>query len=283
MTNDAGVESDSSTGPCAAIVTGAGGGIGAAVASALARRGLSLVLADRDAPALTRVVGSLPVGTIAETVVGDVAEVGHHTRLVEAAHDLGGPAVSVLNAGVSLTGLSWELPLEQWDLHVRVNYWGVVHGVRSVVPSMVDAGAGHVVAVASGAGLVATPGLAAYVSTKHAVVGLMESLYHELARVAPGVAASVVCPGNIATPMAANSLAAAGLEQRHLEGEAGRIESVVQAGVRSGAEPGTVADAIVAALDNRRFWVLPQPELAWAATDRARRLAEGAAPVDLLG
>jgi short-subunit dehydrogenase len=267
----------------AAIVTGAGGGIGAAVARTLADRGMSLVLADRDAAALDRVAASLAPGTVCELVVGDVAEEEHHRRLVEAAQDLGGLGVSVLNAGVSLTGLSWELPLEQWDLHVRVNYWGVVHGVRAALPVMVDRGAGHVVAVSSGAGLVATPGLAAYVSTKHAVVGLMESVYHELARVAPGVAASVVCPGSIATPMAVNSLAAAGLDERRLDGESAAIESVVQAGVRSGAAPSTVAEAIGAALDDRRFWVLPQPELAWAATDRMRRLAEGEAPVDLLG
>jgi NAD(P)-dependent dehydrogenase (short-subunit alcohol dehydrogenase family) len=267
----------------AAIITGAGGGIGSATAARVAAEGASLVLADRDGAALDRVARSLPSGTICELVVGDVRDAEHHRALVEAAHDLGGLALSVLNAGVSLTGLSWELPLEQWELHVDVNYWGVVHGVRAAVPAMLARGSGHVVAVASGAGLVATQGLAAYVSTKHAVVGLMESLYHELARTTPDVHASVVCPGNIRTPMAANSLAAAGLDERRLDGEAAAIERVVQAGVQSGAEPSTVADAIVAAVHDGRFWVLPQPELAWAATDRARRLAEGEAPVDLLG
>lgn len=267
----------------AAIVTGAGGGIGSATAFRLAGEGASLVLADRDAAALDRVAATLPAGTVCELVVGDVGDAQHHRDLVAAAQDLGGPALSVLNAGVSLTGLSWELPIEQWELHVHVNYWGVVHGVRAVVPAMLARGAGHVVAVASGAGLVATPGLAAYVSTKHAVVGLMESLFHELARTTPDVHASVVCPGNIRTPMAANSLAAAGLDERALDGEAAAIEQVVQAGVQAGAEPSTVADAIVEAVRDGRFWVLPQPELAWAATDRARRLAEGEAPVDLLG
>jgi short-subunit dehydrogenase len=267
----------------AAIVTGAGGGIGSAVAVALAADGWSLVLADRDAASLAAAVAALPAGTVVERVVGDVGEPGHHEELVAAAADLGGLGLSVLNAGVSLTGLAWEVPLSQWELHVRVNYWGVVHGVRAAVPVMVEQGSGHVVAVSSGAGLVATPGLAPYVSTKHAVVGLMESLHHELARVAPGVHASVVCPGSIATPMAANSLAAAGLVERSLQGEAAAIEAVVQAGVQGGAAPSTVADAIVAAVRSPRFWVLPQPELAWAATDRARRIAEGDEPVDLLG
>lgn len=274
-------ESDGSA--AAAIVTGAGGGIGGAVARRLAADGFSLVLADRDPASLERVVGTLRAGTVCELVVGDVASKKHHDELVAAAEDLGGLSVSVLNAGVSLTGLSWELPLDQWELHVAVNYWGVVHGVRAAVPPMIARGSGHVVAVASGAGLVATPGLAAYVSTKHAVVGLMESLFHELARVAPDVHSSVVCPGNIATPMAANSLAAAGLATRPLDGEAAAIEEVVRAGVDNGSAPATVADAIGDALADRRFWILPQPELAWAATDRMRRLADGEAPVDLLG
>lgn len=267
----------------AAIVTGAGGGIGSAVAARLAASGMALVLADRDESSLRRVERDLPAGTVVETVVGDVGEESHHRALVSAADDLGGLGVTVLNAGVSLTGLTWELPLDQWELHVHVNYWGVVHGVRAAVPAMLRRGRGHVVAVASGAGLVATPGLAAYVSTKHAVVGLMESLHHELARVAPGVRASVVCPGNIATPMAVNSLAAAGLEGRDLSGETATIDDVVQAGVQAGSAPSTVADAIADALATPRFWVLPQPELAWAATDRMRRLAEGEPPVDLLG
>lgn len=267
----------------AAIVTGAGGGIGSAVAARLAADGMALVLADRDGGSLDRVARSLPAGTVAEIVVGDVGDESHHRDLVSAAEDLGGLGVTVLNAGVSLTGLVWELPLEQWELHVKVNYWGVVHGVRAAVPAMIARGSGHVVAVASGAGLVATPGLAAYVSTKHAVVGLMESLHHELVRVAPGVRASVVCPGNIATPMAANSLASAGLDGRSLSGETAAIDDVVQAGVHAGSSPSTVADAIADVVAEPRFWVLPQPELAWAATDRMRRLAEGEPPVDLLG
>ena len=144
------------------------------------------MLADRDAETLGRTVGALPSGARCEAVVGDVGEPAHHDELVRAAEGLGGLSISVLNAGVYLPGLSWELPLEQWELHVRVNYWGVVHGVRAAVPAMIARGGGHVVGMASGAGLVATPALAPYVSTKHAVVGLMESLHHELARWRPG-------------------------------------------------------------------------------------------------
>lgn len=267
----------------AAIVTGAGGGIGGEVAKQLARAGLALVLADRERAGMEHLLEDLPAGTAVELIVGDVGDVAHHGELVEAAADLGGLEVSVLNAGVSLTGLSWELPLAEWELQVRVNYWGVVHGVRAAVPAMLERNSGHVVAVASGAGLVATPGLAPYASTKHGVVAVMESLFHELTAVAPRVHASVVCPGNIATPVAANSLAAAGLVDRPMAGESARLDRIIQTGVAGGAPPSTVAAAIMAALVDKRFWVLPQPEIAWAATDRVRRIAEGELPVNLLG
>lgn len=266
-----------------AIVTGAGGGIGTAVARRLADEGMSLVLADRDRSLLERTIELLPAGTTVELVVGDVGEVAHHEALVAAAEDLGVLTLSVLNAGVYLPGMSWEVPLEQWQLQVDVNFWGVVHGVRAAVPAMIRNGQGHVVATASGAGLVATPGLAPYVSTKHAVVGLMESLHHELNRVAPAVHTSVVCPGNVRTPMAANSLAAAGIVDEQLSEVAGAVANTVRAGNDAGADASTVADAIVQAVEENRFWVLPQPEVAWGAMDRVQRIMDGREPVDLLG
>jgi NAD(P)-dependent dehydrogenase (short-subunit alcohol dehydrogenase family) len=268
-----------------AIVTGAGGGIGGAVARRFAEEGMDLVLADLDGGSVRRTEAllSLADDRVVVTRAGDVGDPDHHRDLVEVAGTLGGPILSVLNAGVYLPGLSWELPLEHWELHVRVNLWGVVHGIRAVVPAMVEQGRGHVVAMASGAGLVATPSLAPYVGTKHAVVGVMESLHHELARVAPGVHTSVVCPGNVRTPMAANSLAAAGIEHEHLSPEAERVAHAVRAGNAAGEAPSTVADAIVDAVVENRFWVLPQPEVAWAAGDRVERLRDGRPPIDLLG
>lgn len=266
----------------AAVITGAAGGIGSAVAARLAAEGMSLVLSDRDADRL-HALGPTLDGAAVVSVVGDVADPDHHAALVEAAEGLGGLRLSVLNAGVYLPGLVWEVPLEQWKLHVDVNYWGVVHGVRAAVPTMLARGEGHVVAVASGAGLVATPALAPYVSTKHAVVGLMESLHHELARLDAGVGASVVCPGNIRTPMAAHSLDAAGVVDEQLSDVAGSVAATVRAGNDAGADASVVADAVVAAVADGTFWVLPQPEVALGALDRVQRIVDGRPPVDLLG
>ncbi|HTO00567.1 MAG TPA: SDR family NAD(P)-dependent oxidoreductase [Microthrixaceae bacterium] len=266
----------------AAIVTGAGGGIGSAIARRLADEGVALVLADRDRAALERTVEALPAGAIVELVTGDVAQESHHRDLVAAAEDLGVLRLSVLNAGVYLPGMVWEVPIEQWRLQMEVNFWGVLHGVRAVVPGMIERGAGHVIAVASGAGLVATPALGPYVASKHAVVGLMESLRHELNRVSPHVHASVVCPGNIRSPMASNSLAAAGIETERLSLEVSELAAQIRAGNDAGGDPSTVADAIVEAVAENRFWVLPQPEVAWGAVDRMERVRDGREPIDFL-
>lgn len=291
----------------AAIVTGAAGGIGSVVASRLAAQGMAVVLADIDGDRLEHTLEALtrevPDGVFV-AVQGDVGDPAHHDALVEAAlGQPGGLRLSVLNAGVTVPGISWEMPLQAWELTTRVNYWGVVHGLRAALRSMVPEDRGWVVAVSSGAGLVATPGVAPYVATKHAVVGLMESTHHELARIGSQVGVSVLCPGNIATDMPTRQqpgldrggAAAAGTGEADTD-QAGTdhagtahaevvaaIDSAIREGVASGAEPSTVADAIIEGVTAGDFWLLPQPEVAWAATDRIRRIAEGEPPVDLLG
>ncbi|MFV0318625.1 MAG: SDR family NAD(P)-dependent oxidoreductase [Microthrixaceae bacterium] len=269
----------------AAIVTGAAGGIGSTVARALVARGMAVVLSDIDGERLETVATALAdevPGVTLTTVQGDVGDPAHHSGLVAAAAGFGVPLrLSVLNAGVSARGLSWEMPIERWEQTTRVNYWGVVHGLRSALTEMVPADDGWVVAVSSGAGLVATPGLAPYVATKHAVVGLMESTHHELARIDSRVGVSVICPGNIATdmPLRNPSGAAEGPHARTVE----HLESVIRSGVDGGAPPETVSEALVEGVEADRFWILPQPELGWAVTDRAHRIANGDDPADLLG
>ena len=267
----------------AAIVTGAAGGIGGALAQRFATEGLAVVLADLDAGRLATAVEALPDGSRVATVVGDVADPAHHAELVAAAQDLGGLELSVLNAAVYLPGLSWDMPMEQWELQVNANFWGVLHGVRAAVPAMIANGRGSVVAVSSGAGLVAMPMLAPYVATKHAVVGLMESLHHELRRTHPDVHASVVCPGNIATPLAMNSLDAANVINEQLPEAAAEVVASLRDGVANGANPASVADAVVQGVRDDVFWILPQPEVAYGALDRVQRMVDGRPPVDLAG
>lgn len=276
----------------AAIVTGAAGGIGQVIVERLAAAGMAVVLSDIDGPRLEatgEALAALPHGTRLVAVQGDVGEESHHAELVataqEIASDDGGLRLSVLNAGVSLPGLSWEMPTERWDLTTRVNYWGVVHGMRAALRAMVPEDDGWVVGMSSGAGLVSPPGIAAYSATKHAVVAMMESARHELARVGSGVGTSVVCPASIRTGMPDREVpggAAAGGASEFPQ-VTQELAATTRAGVHAGAAPSTVADALTDGVRAGRFWILPQAELAWAATDRARRIAEGEEPVDLLG
>ncbi len=268
------------------VITGAGGTIGTAFAVTFGALGLPLVLGDYDDMGLA-VTGAQAMAAGASqvrTVQGDAADPEVAEILVDACADLGGPSVAIFNAGICVPGLTWEQPLELWQRQVDVDYWGPVHGVRAMVPAMLERGAGHVFAVSSGAGLVAPPGMGAYVSSKHAVVGLMESLHHELARLDSAVRASVVCPGNVFTNIADNSLLSLNIdpEDFELDGVAAEVDAASRAGVDAGAPAQTVADAVVEAVLDGRFWVLPQPELALGALDRYQRLADGRPPADLL-
>lgn len=267
------------------LVTGAGGSIGAALVARLIDRGARVIASDRDRRALDRLRGSSVGrrgGAIIEPVVGDVSTESHYAEVLEVAARHGGLDIVVLNAAIYLPGLVWEIPLGDWRKQMETNFWGVLNGVRATVPGMIDRGRGHVVAVSSGAGVVATPGLAPYVASKHAVIGLMETLRHELGRVAPYVGASVVCPGNVRSEMAANSLAAAGIDSEHLGGVTAELAATIRAGNAAGTGPEVVAEAVVDAVEQNRFWVLPHPEIGWVAVDRSERMRDGREPVDWL-
>jgi NAD(P)-dependent dehydrogenase (short-subunit alcohol dehydrogenase family) len=189
-----------------ALVTGAGSGIGRATALALARRGAALVLCDVNEAGLeetARAARALGRDVLARRV--DVASADEMRAFAETVHAQV-PAVDILmnNAGVGLGGGTLHTSLEDWQWIIGVNLWGVVHGCHFFVPAMVRRGrGGHVVNVASAAGYVATEMLAAYSTTKFAVVGFSEALRDELARHAIGVTA--VCPGLINTPITQTS------------------------------------------------------------------------------
>lgn len=267
------------------LVTGAGGAIGAATVRAMVDQGARVVASDRDGDALDRLCRSMADRSdplMVQPLTGDVTTESHYAEAMEVAEPYGGFDVVVLNAAVYLPGLVWEVPMEDWRLQMEINFWGVLNGIRAAVPAMIGRGRGHVVAVSSGAGVVATPGLAPYVASKHAVIGLMETLRHELARVAPGVGASVVCPGNVRSDMAVNSLTTFGVDTEHLDPITAGLAVQVRAGNAAGTGPEVVADAIVDAIVQDRFWVLPHPEIGWVAVDRTERMRDGRPPVDWL-
>jgi NAD(P)-dependent dehydrogenase (short-subunit alcohol dehydrogenase family) len=176
-----------------AVVTGGGAGIGAALAAALTARGARVVVADIDAARAQAPVGRGEALEGHRVDVTDAAALGALIDDVVARH--GRLDYVFNNAGISVTGDARDLTLEHWRRVIEVNLMGVVHGTHAAWRVMTARGSGHVVNIASLAGLVPFPTNAPYAASKHAVVGLSLSLRAE--GEALGVRVSAVCPGFI--------------------------------------------------------------------------------------
>lgn len=178
-----------------AVITGGASGIGLATARLLAREGMKLVLADIEQKTLDAAVAEFESDGV--EVIGvrtDVSVRAQVQALAEAAWSRFG-AVHILfnNAGVAVYGPVQEMTHEDWEWAINVNLWGVIHGVETFVPRMLEQGEeGHVISTASFAGLVPNSGLGVYCVTKYGVVALSECLYRDLR--GTGLSASVLCP-----------------------------------------------------------------------------------------
>ena len=186
-----------------AVVTGAGGGLGRALCVELARRGGRIVASDVDAAAAQATLAHLGDAE-AYVVPCDVAQLPQVEHLAdEAERRLGGIDLLVNNAGVAAGGRVGEVPITDWEWIVGVNLWGSVYGCHVFVPRLRRQGHGHVLNVASAAGLLAAPMMAPYNVTKSGVVALSETLHAELA--GEGIGVSVLCPTFFQTSIAASS------------------------------------------------------------------------------
>lgn len=182
-----------------AIVTGAASGIGRAVSEALAARGASVTLADRQTSLAEEVaLGIRSKGGKARAVELDVRDFAANERLVRETVEAEGRLDYMFNnAGIGIGGEVRLYSIDDWYQVLDVNLRGVVHGVHAAYPVMIRQGFGHIVNTASMAGLMPGPMVTSYCTTKHAVVGLSNSLRIEAAPL--GVRVSVLCPGVIKT------------------------------------------------------------------------------------
>jgi NAD(P)-dependent dehydrogenase (short-subunit alcohol dehydrogenase family) len=186
------------------VITGGAGGIGRALAECFLDEGAKVMLGDLDPASLQVAADQLaPRGAVATCVV-DVTEQASTDQLREATLDaFGGVHVICNNAGVSGRRHPMaETTDADWDWVVGVNLMGVVHGIRTFVPGLIEQGDGHVVNTASLAGVSAVPFGAPYSATKHAVVGLSQSLSIELQASGRDVGVTVLCPDWLRTDIA---------------------------------------------------------------------------------
>jgi NAD(P)-dependent dehydrogenase (short-subunit alcohol dehydrogenase family) len=239
------------------LITGGGGGIGLAIARAFAAAGAAVALADIDPEAAAVAAETLRAeGARVEPHELDVVDRSGWERVCDAVEaSLGEIDVLVNNAGIEAIGWTVEaMPPELWDLQIAINLTGAFNGSHCVIPRLRRHGrGGHLVNMASMSGLGAhRPDHAGYVAAKHAIVGLSDSLRHELAP--HGIGVSVVCPGPIATRLARSSEAVRGDRLGDAEGLAAR------GGEFTGAPPSLVGDAVVAAVRDKRFLVVTHPD-----------------------
>lgn len=237
-----------------AVVTGAASGIGLAVTERFVEEGMKVVMADVEQGNLDREVAR--IGEAGGDVVGVICDV-RDPAAVEALRDrtlahYGAVHVVFNNAGVAPGGPMLETTAEDWRWIVDVNVLGVAHGVIAFGPHMKEAGEGHIINTASEAGHVSSAVLGMYTATKHAVVGLSESLYRELEET--NVHVHCLCPNLVKTQIFHSE------RNRDDGAELTAAQTATMAPLREaitalGITPAQVAGDVVEAMRQERFWI----------------------------
>jgi NAD(P)-dependent dehydrogenase (short-subunit alcohol dehydrogenase family) len=272
-----------------AVITGAASGIGRAMARSFAAAGMKLALADVEAGAVREARKEIAAGGAeVSAFVCDVSQADAVHKLAEDARSAFGRLHVVCNnAGVFCGGTTWGTSLNDYQWIMQVNLWGVIHGLRTFVPILLEQNEpAHVVNTASMAGLTTGPMAAAYFMSKHAVVALSESLYQELAA-RPGcpIGVSVVCPELVNTRIfQAERNRPPHLKrdaEQDLPAETKLVESTVSSLTAAGTDPAVLAERTLAAIRENRFWVLPPEGDPWrrGARQRHQSIDAGSNPV----
>ena len=273
------------------VITGAGSGLGREFAGVAAGLGMKLVIADIQADALERATDALLAqGAEVLAMVCDVSRGAHVQELADAAMArFHGIHLVFNNAGVGSGGLVWENTEADWEWVLGVNLWGVVHGVRVFTRAMLECAKrdpsyeGHIVNTASMAGLLAPPAMGVYNVSKHAVVALSETLYHDLHLVQAPIGASVLCPYFVPTGI--------GRSQRNRPEELTPdvpptpSQMAAQVLTEKAVESGKVSAADVAritfdAIREGQFYVFSHPHALGGVAERMEAIVQGKNPPD---
>ena len=250
-----------------AVITGAASGIGLELARRASGEGMNLVLADIEFGRLQEAAATLELPTerllLQKTDVSREAEIA---ALAGAAFArFSGVHLLCNNAGVGLSRVTWEHSTADWEWVLGVNLWSVIHGIQHFLPKMLAQGdEGHVVNTSSAAGLLSTPGMAAYNVSKHGVVTLSETLHGELLAARAKVGVSLLCPAWVPTGIHRSArnrqdrfgraAPAAGLSAAYEQ----RMGQAVKSGHLTAAD---MANEVFAAVGEGRFYVIPHRKI----------------------
>ena len=273
-----------------AVITGAASGFGLEVSRIAATRGMAIVMADIQQDALDRAaaeISALGAQILPRRV--DVSSATEIDALAAATRErFGAPHFVFNNAGVGSGGLIWELGVRDWEWVLGVNLMGVVHGIRAFTPMMLTAARqdpsyeGHIVNTASMAGLLNPPNMGIYNVSKHAVVSLSETLYHDLRLVTDQVTASVLCPYFVPTGITRSErnrpddLKDQKVTKSQLVARA-MSDKAVSSGKVTAA---TVAQFVFDALAESRFYIYSHPHALGNVQSRMEDIIAGRNPSD---
>ena len=275
-----------------AVITGAASGFGLEASRIAAREGMNVVMADVQQDALKRAVAE--VRAQGAQVVGfrlDVSKAAEVEALAETTTAaFGAPHFVFNNAGVGAGGLIWENTARDWEWVVGVNLMGVAHGVRVFTPLMLAAARsdpgyeGHIVNTASMSGLQNAPNMGVYNATKHAVVAISETLYHDLALVTDQVSCSVLCPFFVPTGIANSERnRPAGLREEGAKPTRSQLiakamsDKAVGSGKVSAAQ---LMQQVFDAMRERRFYIYSHPQALAPVQRRMEDVVQGRNPTD---
>lgn len=235
-----------------AVVTGAASGIGQATAIEFAERGADLVVSDVNETGLAETVSAIEAkGRRAVALGVDVSRPEQVEAMIrKTVETFGRIDLLMNNAGVGLSGEMRFLSLQDWEWIVGINLWGPIYGVHFALPHMVKERSGHIVNVASSAGLIASPGMSAYTTTKFGIVGLSEVLRNELARF--GIGVTVVCPGFVRTNI---------FETGQMRGMKDDAQEARKLPSWLGISKEACAKDIRKAVEKNKFLIIPGPEM----------------------
>jgi NAD(P)-dependent dehydrogenase (short-subunit alcohol dehydrogenase family) len=274
-----------------AVITGGASGLGREFANRAAELGMHLVLADVQQDALDQTRAELEArGVAVLAMLCDVRKGEQVQALADATMEKFGALHLVFNnAGVGSGGLIWENSEADWEWVLGVNVWGVIHGVRIFTRLMLDCAKrdpefeGHIVNTASMAGLLNAPTMGVYNVSKHAVVSLSETLYHDLQLVDAPIGASVLCPYFVPT----------GISQSHrnrpedvkMTGGPTASQMAAQAMTVKAVESGKVSAADVAkitfgAIADGQFYIYSHPGALGNVAERMDEIVHQRNPAD---